>query len=105
MCFFNFPRTKWEKPVSVELNNNHHVYTAPLPGSGVLLSFILSILDGYNFSPANIKDTRNTVTTYHRMIEAFKYAYAKRTELGDTAFINISNVSIILYLKGTVYFY
>lgn len=91
-CLLLFFRAKWENPISVQLNNNDHIYTAPLPGSGVLLAFILSILDGYKFTPGHLEDTASTVTTYHRMIEAFKYAYAKRTELGDTDFVDINDV-------------
>lgn len=56
------------------------------------MGFILNILDGYKFGPGSIEDTPSTVVTYHRMLEAFKYAYAKRTELGDTAFVNVTDV-------------
>lgn len=54
----------------------------------------MNILDGYGFKREDLNGINNTVLTYHRIIEAFKYAYAKRTELGDTEFININEVSI-----------
>lgn len=88
-----FRRPKWDKPINVKLSNEDNFYSVPPPGSGVLLAFILNILDGYNFTKESISDVNNTVLTYHRITEAFKYAYAKRTELGDTAFVNIKNVS------------
>ncbi|XP_017770754.1 PREDICTED: gamma-glutamyltranspeptidase 1-like isoform X2 [Nicrophorus vespilloides] len=82
----------WADPISVTLNNGDQLYSTPPPGSGILLAFILKILDGFNFTRQSIDGVENTVQTYHRMIEAFKYAYAKRTELGDTKFINIDNL-------------
>lgn len=86
-------RAIWEKPITVGLREANSLHTMPLPGSGVLLGFILNILDGYNFTKASIEDVNSTVLTYHRMVEAFKYAYAKRTELGDLRFNNISDVN------------
>ena len=65
----------------------------PVPGCGLLLAFILNILDGYKLTSNNVMDTKSTVLTYHRVIEAFKFAYAKRTEFGDTNFINIDKVN------------
>jgi gamma-glutamyltranspeptidase/glutathione hydrolase/leukotriene-C4 hydrolase len=57
------------------------VYTAPLPGSGVLLAFMLNVLEDL----VTVKDER---VMYQRIIEAFKWAYAKRTQLGDPDFID-----------------
>ncbi|XP_050298141.1 scoloptoxin SSD14-like isoform X2 [Anthonomus grandis grandis] len=83
---------QWMDPVSVKFRNEDTLYTAPPPGAGAILSFILGILDGYEFNRTSIEDINSTVLTYHRMIEAFKYAYAKRTELGDTNFVDIKNL-------------
>ncbi|KAF7279318.1 hypothetical protein GWI33_007410 [Rhynchophorus ferrugineus] len=83
---------EWMDPISVSFQNQDTLYTAPPPGSGAILGFILNILDGYRFNGKSISNLNRTVLTYHRIIEAFKYAYAKRTELGDTNFVNISNL-------------
>ena len=40
----------------------------------------------------NLKTKEDRVKTYHRIIEAYKFAYAKRSELGDTRKINITQV-------------
>ena len=43
----------------------------------------------------NENDLQQTTTAslfYHRLIEAFKFAYAKRSELGDPLKINITEV-------------
>ncbi|XP_062521040.1 glutathione hydrolase 1 proenzyme-like [Corticium candelabrum] len=52
------------------------VLGVPPPGSGAVLISILNIMDGYN-------DITNDATTYHRLVESFKFAYAQRSHLGD----------------------
>lgn len=86
---------EWMEPVMIQTKNKERLYTAPPPGSGVLLGFIMNILDGFRFKSEHIQGVHNTVDTYHKIIEAFKYAYAKRTELGDMSFVNISEVSLL----------
>jgi gamma-glutamyltranspeptidase/glutathione hydrolase/leukotriene-C4 hydrolase len=85
-------KAEWMDPIMVELRHDQKLYSVPPPGSGVLLGFIMKILDGFKFKPEDIDGIHNTVLTYHKIIEAFKYAYAKRTELGDTSFVNITNL-------------
>lgn len=85
-------KVQWQEPITIDLSKGERLFSAPLPGSGVLLAYILKILDGYGFTRQNIDGINNTVLTYHRMIEAFKHAYARRTELGDTDFVDIQTV-------------
>ncbi|XP_015838324.1 scoloptoxin SSD14 isoform X2 [Tribolium castaneum] len=85
-------QAEWMDPIEVELRHHEKLYSVPPPGSGALLAFILSILDGFKFKPHDLEGVQNTVQTYHKIIEAFKYAYAKRTELGDTNFVHISDL-------------
>ncbi|RZC34783.1 G glu transpept domain containing protein, partial [Asbolus verrucosus] len=85
-------KAEWMEPIMVELRHKERIYSVPPPGSGVLLGFIMNILDGFKFKPNDIQGVDNTVQTYHKIIEAFKYAYAKRTQLGDTSVVNITNL-------------
>ncbi|CAH1233823.1 GGT1 [Branchiostoma lanceolatum] len=68
------------------------VLSPPPPASGAVLSLILHILDGYGFSPSSVDGVDNQVLTYHRMVEAFKFGFAKRTELGDPHFVDVNEV-------------
>lgn len=86
-------RARWQDPVKLQLNEGNILYSAPPPGSGILLALILNILNGYKFDKGDVSTVDDTILTYHRIIEAFKYAFAKRTELGDPDFIDIKNVS------------
>ncbi|KAK3908444.1 Glutathione hydrolase 1 proenzyme [Frankliniella fusca] len=83
-------RPRWREPVSVELQNGIKFYSVPPPGSGALLAFVLSFLDGYGFSSKSMADVPSAVTTYHRIVESFKYAYGFRTKLGDPDFVDLS---------------
>ncbi|KAI4499426.1 hypothetical protein M0802_005322 [Mischocyttarus mexicanus] len=76
---------RWRKPIEINIDNNLTVYTAPPPGSGVILAFIINVLQG-------IVPTDNQNVMWHRIVEAFKWAYARRTELGDPEFVNIESL-------------
>lgn len=67
-------------------------YTNPPPGSGAVLSMILNILKGYNFTQDSRKDLNSSILTYHRIIEAFKFAYAYRALLGDKDYWDVREV-------------
>ncbi|XP_002736062.2 glutathione hydrolase 1 proenzyme-like [Saccoglossus kowalevskii] len=76
------------QPVTIKLNDNT-MYSPPPPSSGVVLQLILNILEGFNFTRESISKVDEAILTYHRVLEAFKLSYARRTELGDTSFVDI----------------
>ncbi|XP_045516741.1 glutathione hydrolase 1 proenzyme-like isoform X1 [Pieris brassicae] len=80
------------EPLAVPLSQGDILFTPPPPSSGVILVNILNILSGYNFTAESINGTDNTVLTYHRIIEAFKYAYSTRTKLGDMDFLKLEEL-------------
>lgn len=73
-------------PISVELSNGLKLFSVPPPGSGAVLAFIINIMDEYGLNPG----LKNDPLTYHRLTEAFKYAYAYRSKLGDPFDKNIT---------------
>ncbi|XP_078681643.1 glutathione hydrolase 1 proenzyme-like [Branchiostoma floridae x Branchiostoma belcheri] len=79
-------------PLNISLAGGLTVLSPPPPASGAVLSLILNILDGYRFSPSSVDSVDNQILTYHRIIEAFKFAYAKRSELGDPNFVDIEEL-------------
>ena len=53
---------------------------------------LIFVFPGYDFNAHSINTTNQAILTYHRMAEAFKFAYAKRSALGDEEFVNITEV-------------
>lgn len=85
---------EWLDPVQTQFRNGDHFYSMPMPGGGLLLAMILNTLDGYNFTSESLYP-ENIVQTYHRAIEAYKYAYARRSDMGDMNFLdNVDEVII-----------
>ncbi|XP_059483997.1 scoloptoxin SSD14 isoform X4 [Neocloeon triangulifer] len=85
-------KVRWEKPMVAKLRGGNTLYSVPPPGSGALLALIMNILDDYHFNSDSVKTDEATINTYHRITEAFKFALAHRGELGDTAFVSISEL-------------
>ncbi|KAF6214824.1 hypothetical protein GE061_009567 [Apolygus lucorum] len=80
-------RANWYEPITAQLNGGYMLYTAPPPASGSVLASILQTLEG-QLQPNPRINVFNTL----RVAEAFKYAYALRTELGDPAFTDTNRV-------------
>ncbi|CAO1382913.1 unnamed protein product [Diamesa serratosioi] len=72
-------QVKWLEPAQTTLKHGEKLYTMPLSGCGPLLVFIMNILKDY--------ELKHDSLSYHRIIEAYKFAYARRSELGDPSFV------------------
>eukprot|EP00794_Sanderia_malayensis_P013924 gene13924-15375_t len=68
------------KPIKTKLGS-YTMLNTPAPASGPILALIMNILKGYSMDNADLQE--NPALVYHRIIEAFKYAYARRTLLAD----------------------
>ncbi|KAG0348739.1 hypothetical protein BG004_004315 [Podila humilis] len=73
------------KEPSVGFYQGRKVYTTPAPTSGPTLISILNILERYNLG--KVKD--ETYLDTHRLVEAMKFGFAQRTELGDPDFTDL----------------
>ncbi|CAO3592925.1 unnamed protein product [Absidia cylindrospora] len=68
------------------VNTYYHgrrITTATSPTSGPILLAMLNILERYNLSVQG-----ETTLNIHRMLEAFKFGYAFRTEMGDPSYLD-----------------
>lgn len=80
-------RVRWEEPTVSRVMAGRTMYTSRLPATGVLVSYIMNVLNG--FLP------ERGVVAYQRIAEAFKFAYARRTDLGDEEFVDgVGEVSV-----------
>ncbi|XP_034832125.1 glutathione hydrolase 1 proenzyme-like [Maniola hyperantus] len=80
-------KVEWQEPIAVSISDEHTLYSVPLPGSGSVLAFMLNMMRGWIGVGTDVPVGSNLY--WHRVIETFKYAYAKRTGLGDPARTNL----------------
>lgn len=85
MLYFAF-RVRWEKPITATLPGGLALHTITLPGSGVLLAYILRVLRGF-IPGLNIRSLVDETTVWQRIIESYKHAYGARSNLGDAYFV------------------
>ncbi|KAH0564712.1 glutathione hydrolase 1 proenzyme-like [Cotesia glomerata] len=78
-------RVQWKDPITSKLGNLT-IHTAGLPGSGLILTFILKVLE--KILPMDISKE----TFWQRIVETFKWGYAHRTELGDDRFVDLDSL-------------
>jgi len=76
-----------EESFEINLKNGYKVYSGLPAGSGIILAYILRILDGQ-------LPTSNADLDAVRLVEAFKFAYGERSHLGDHMFVDTSEVSL-----------
>ncbi|XP_033222455.1 scoloptoxin SSD14-like isoform X2 [Belonocnema kinseyi] len=85
-------KAKWREPTKTRLSDGIRIYSAGVPGGGDILAFIMNVLDEFKFTNESTADINSTVITFQRVIETFKYAYAFRTKLGDSDFVDTSQL-------------
>lgn len=68
--------------MTATLSRNLTLYSAPLPGSGLLVAFMLRLMDGF------IQNADSDLQRSQVLIETFKHAYGRRTDLGDPHFLD-----------------
>lgn len=92
-------RALWREPVALKMGNLT-IYSAPPPGSGAILAFIMNVL-------RRLLPVSNENIMWQRIIETFKWAYARRTELGDVEGIdalvaNLTSDDYAEMIKGRI---
>lgn len=70
-----------------------YIFHAPdAPFGGPVLALIFNILKDYNMSSSSVSTTENMTLTYHRMIEAFRFADAQKSKLGDPDYEDLTEI-------------
>ncbi|XP_022108894.1 gamma-glutamyltranspeptidase 1-like isoform X2 [Acanthaster planci] len=92
-------KVRRKEPLMVEIGDLK-VYTPPPPSSGAVYSLIMNILEGYGIGPDSIATTEAEILTTHRMVEAFKFAYAGRSFLGDEDYVDVREIVANMTLQS-----
>lgn len=78
--------------LNVTIEDKEYLFMPP-PGGGAVVAMTMNILKGYNFTLDDFKNEKKVVSTTHKIIEALKFAFARRPLLADPSFSkNVSKV-------------
>lgn len=80
-------RVAWTESTAVPLGKDT-MYVTPPPSSGQIVAFIMNVLKGFE---SNDSSPRAALTP-HRIVEAFKFAFAKHAQLCDPDFCDINDL-------------
>ncbi|CAF4200939.1 unnamed protein product [Rotaria magnacalcarata] len=69
--------------VKTTLGDNYTAYGVPPPASSAITLLILKVMDGYGLTPHSLDSDEKQVRFYHILNESFKFAYGKRSAMGD----------------------
>jgi len=75
-------KVKETKPLELEISGMRMLFVPP-PSGGLLIAFMMKILDEYNKMNSILKLKDKPAEYYHVIIEAFKLAYGPYSFLGD----------------------
>ncbi|KAL0624507.1 Glutathione hydrolase 5 proenzyme [Plecturocebus cupreus] len=62
---------------------DYTLYSPPSPAGGAILSLVLNVLRGFNFSAESVARPEGRVNVYHHLVETLKFARGQRWRLGD----------------------
>ncbi|XP_055260847.1 glutathione hydrolase 5 proenzyme isoform X3 [Moschus berezovskii] len=62
---------------------DYTLYSPPPPAGGAILSFVLNVLKGFNFSAESVAGLEGRVNLYHHLVETLKFAGGQRWRLWD----------------------
>ncbi|KAL5007887.1 hypothetical protein ScPMuIL_016693 [Solemya velum] len=71
---------------------NLTMHTAGSPSGGPIMGLVLKILSAFNLTSYDLSTKQREADTYHKMIEAFKFAYAHRSRMADPAFVDMKEL-------------
>ncbi|XP_048051038.1 glutathione hydrolase 1 proenzyme-like isoform X2 [Megalobrama amblycephala] len=78
-----------------------YIFHAPdAPFGGPVLALILNILEDYGLSSSSVSTIDKKILTYHRMIEAFRFAEVEKCKLGDPRNENVTKIVKYMTLKS-----
>ncbi|CAF4058458.1 unnamed protein product [Rotaria sordida] len=69
--------------IQVTLGGDYTAYGVPPPASSAITLLILKVMDGYGLTPYSLDSDEKQVRFYHIVNELFKFAYGKRSAMGD----------------------
>ncbi|XP_022351373.1 gamma-glutamyltransferase 5 isoform X4 [Enhydra lutris kenyoni] len=73
---------------------DYTLYSPPPPAAGAILSLVLNVLKGFNFSSESVARSEGRVNLYHHLVETLKFAGGQRWRLWDPhSHLDIQNVS------------
>ena len=78
-----------EEPVST-IFGDLTLYSVPPPASGPVLISMLNIMSTY-LSPSYETEEERQLSAQH-LVEAMKWAFAQRTQLGDPKYVNVTEI-------------
>ncbi|XP_034946498.1 glutathione hydrolase 1 proenzyme-like isoform X2 [Chelonus insularis] len=84
---------KWQNTLETRFSDGSILYTSNFPSSGGLLIFILNVLNEFNFTRESFSENNITINTYHKIIETFKFAFALRSKMGDSDYVNMTEIA------------
>ncbi|VDK88157.1 unnamed protein product [Dibothriocephalus latus] len=97
----------WRTPIRMQIRRgpianaktDFELHAAPPPSSGVLVGLALNMLAKYNYANENVKLCERGYLYYHRLLETFKFAFAKRSHLSDEAFLSENAKKLLKQLQ------